>query len=178
MLVLALGPNGLTLVLSEWNIWCHLMSIFVFTTAVVNVLPFLNIPNAKYSVEDIHEDYTWTGVTTVDASSFSLSLCMFYKPFSNWLVWKWPSFWMVKFTFVSIGALFSIWTRRLRGTSTWLDAQEVIQCWTTSSQRIIRRHEPLLQNHHMISQITNTLRYENVWSYFHVSLYWYTHETS
>jgi hypothetical protein len=35
-----------------------------------------------------------------------------------------------------------------------------------------------LQNHHMISQITNTLRYENVWSYFHVSLYWYTHETS
>jgi hypothetical protein len=59
------------------------MSIFVFTTAVVNVLPFLNIPNAKYSVEDIHEDYTWTGVTTVDSSSFSLSLCMFYKPFSN-----------------------------------------------------------------------------------------------
>jgi len=92
---------------------------------------------------------TWTGVTTVYSPSFPLSLGMFHKSLSNWLVRKWSSFWMVKFTFVSICTLFSIWTRRWRITSSWLDAQEVVQCWTRSSQWIVRRHKPSLRKHHM-----------------------------
>lgn len=147
--------------------WMLSTSICLFTMVMMYALPFSKIQPVEVSCgillcsmvwpwpiksncttsqtvksNHITSILTWTGVTTMYSPSFPLSLGMFHKSLSNWLVRKWSSFWMVKFTFVSICTLFSIWTRRWRITSPWLDAQEVVQCWARSSQWIVRRHKP------------------------------------